>query len=586
MTEGRIVGRLKPGISTAQAEAELTSVSNSLRATGRTRVQPLSDAFRSDVVSTLLLLQAAVGLVLLITCANAGSLLLVRAMARSKEFAIRSALGAGTVRIVRQLLTESMLLASLGGALGLLLAKWSLAALTAALPVNYTRVVRGADGISIDHRVILFTLAVSALCSILFGLAPAFQTIRSDLISRLRDSTKSSGPGRRKFGEFLVIAEIALALVLLIGVGVTLKSLARLEKQYLGFSPDHVLRVPIDLLPSRYPRPEQRRAVFREMTDRVKRLPGVEEVGFVAPQFFPFGGPRVRGRVFQIEGRTEGEARAEVYVANPTYFRSVRIPLLRGRFFTESDTAASEPVAIISDVVAKRYWGAADPVGRRIRLQPEDVGSPFVTIVGVVGDVRNPIGSDWQPTAYRPLAQHEGWGGVFMIRTTGASMALANAARREFLAADSAGISFRPADLESAVKDYISPQRFVTSLLSAFALAGLLLAAMGVYGVMRYWVGSRIPEIGIRLALGAERRAILSLVLGQAGRSALAGIALGIAGAFALQRFLASQLYGVSPTDPAVIATVCVLLGIVALLAAFLPARWASKIDPVDALRQ
>jgi putative ABC transport system permease protein len=294
----------------------------------------------------------------------------------------------------------------------------------------------------------------------------------------------------------------------------------------------------------------------------------------------------VRGAPFEIEGKPGAGARAEVYDASPDYFRAVRIPLLAGRFFNESDNASSEPVAIVSEVVARRYWGSEDPIGRRVRFPHAGAAGGFASIVGVVGDVRNPVGADVQPIAYRPLFQQDGISAVFMIRTLPAPLAMAPAVRKALLEANPGGMSFRAADLESAVSGYLSPQQFVTSTLGVFACAGLLLAAMGVYGVMRYWVGSRTQELGIRLALGARPRGILSMVLRQAGRSALAGIACGILGALSLQRLLGSQLYGVSPTDPAVIAWVSVLMAGVALLAAFLPARRASRIDPSTALRQ
>lgn len=582
--EGRTVGRLKSNASVAQAQAELTAIANGLQSRSTIRLEPLTNAFRPGAATTLLLLQAAVGLVLLITCANAGNLMLVRTIARSKEFAIRNALGAGGWRIIRQALTESAVLAVIGGAAGLLVAKWSVGYLSSVLPGNVSRYLRGTDGVNIDLSVVLFTCAISIAALAVFGLLPAVQLLRFDIISQLRDSAKSIGSTRQRLGELMVVVEIALALMLLIGVGVTLKSLAGLEKQYLGFNADRVLRVPVDLVATRHPRPEQRLAVITDITDRVQRIPGVESVGITAPQFFPFGGPRVRGSVFEIDGKPGAEARAEVYSANPGYFRTIRIPLLRGRYFNDTDNASSEPVAIISDIVAKRYWGASDPLGQRVRLTPH---GPGASIVGVVGDVRNPLASDVQPIIYRPVAQGDGMFGLFMIRTTAAPpMTIASAVKQQLMAADSGGVSFRPADLGLAVAEYLSPQRFFTSVLGSFAFAGLLLAAMGVYAIMRYWVGARIPEIGIRIALGAQPSAIWLHVLRQAVRAAMAGIALGAAGSFALQRFLAGEIYGVSPTDPAVIIAVCLLMATIAMLAAFVPARWASKIDPVVALRQ
>jgi putative ABC transport system permease protein len=307
----------------------------------------------------------------------------------------------------------------------------------------------------------------------------------------------------------------------------------------------------------------------------------------------------VQGAVFEINGRAGDEPRAEQYVASPGYFDSVRLPLLKGRRFLEADTAESAPVALLSAIVAQRYWGDEDPIGHLIRLRPGDAESPWVTIVGVVGDVRNPVGFDAQPTLYRPLAQSVGTSlqpafrtgdarvsaGVLMIRTAGEPLALADAVRGELRQVDPNGPEIRVADLQREVANYVSPQRFTTSLLGAFAGLGLLLAAFGVYGVMRFWVSARIPEIGVRLALGAQPRDVVRLVVRRAARTVLMGIALGIAGAVALQRVIASQLHSVSATDPWVFAGVSALVAVVAVAAALAPARWAARVDPLTALR-
>ncbi len=589
-TAGRVVARLRPGVSGFQAQAEVASI---LRETGSqpagihpeepARVTPLSHAFRNNDASAVLLLQATVGLVLLITCANVGNLMLARLTARLKEFAIRAAIGAGRWQLFSQLMVENALLGAAGGAAGLLLAGWSLDFVQANLPANIERTLRGADALSIDRVVLAFTVAISVLTVFLFGLAPAYISLRMDLMAALRVSAKGSTPGRERFGRVLVIAEVGLALMLLIGAGLTLKSLAGLQNANLGFSADHVLRAVVEM-PASTARPEQRAAAYAEIVQRCEALPGVEIAGLLAPQFFPFGGPRVRGAPFTIRDRPEAEARAEAYAVNPQYFRSVRIPLVRGRFFTEADTAVSAPVALISQGVARRYWEPENPIGRLIRLQADREGSPWVSIVGIVGDVRNPVALDVQPTAYRPIAQSPPPGAVLMIRAAGDPLSLAEAVRGE-LRAVNPNSAFRPANLRQAVWDYVSPQRFTTSVLGFFAALGLLLATLGIYGVMRYWVVARISEIGMRIALGAQPKDVVWLVLANAGRTTLIGLALGIAGAFALQRVIASQLYGVSPTDLTVIAAVSALLGAVALGAALLPAWWAARIDPLVALR-
>ena len=587
--DGRIVGRLKPGVSLAQAQAEVEGIMRGfpIQATPGTstrRVVPIDQAFWSSDYNSVLLLQTTVAMVLLITCANVGNLLLVRAAARRKELAIRTAIGAGRARLFWQLMTENAMLASMGAALGLLLASWSLRWLQTQLPANLGRRLRGAEGLSIDATVLGFTVGLSVLTTLLVGLAPTITALRTDVISVLREATAAT-PRRNRFGQGLLAGEVALALMLLIGAGLTLKSLIGLQNAYLGFSPDRILRVAFELQRPTYTTTEQRFAAYTEIIKRIERLPGIEQVGAIAPQFFPFGGPAVRGALFSIQGRPVENARAEVYVANPDYFRAVRIPLLKGRLFTPQDTAGSAPVALISEIVAARYWGQSDPLGSVIRLQSEDPNSPWVTVVGVVGDVRNPVGRGAQPTAYRPYAQSQSAGPVLMIRTAGDPMSAVEAVRREIRAVDPQGSEVRVADLQGAVQSYTSPQQFTTSIIGFFAAVGLLLAAVGVYGVTRNWVGARTFEMGVRMALGAQRADVLHLVLGAAARTAALGIVLGVAGALALQRVIASQLFGVSATDPSVFILVAAFMGAVVFIAALLPARWATRVNPLLALR-
>jgi predicted permease len=311
----------------------------------------------------------------------------------------------------------------------------------------------------------------------------------------------------------------------------------------------------------------------------------VETVGVLAPQLFPFGGPRVRGAIFEIKSKPGGEPRAEVYTASPEYFRSVRIPLLKGRLFTKNDTADAPAVAIISEIVAKRNWPADDPLGQAIRLNAANPNSPWVTVVGVVGDVRNPVGRDVQPTAYRPMAQEPVTGGILLVRTSTDPSSLTGALRARLRDVDPTAPESRIADLEQAVAAYISPQRFSTSLIGLFAGVGLLLAAVGVYGVMRYWVAARVSEIGLRVALGAQRHDVVGLVFRKAAFTVSAGVFVGVIVALALHRVIENQLYGVRPTDPAVFAAVSLLMGVIAVLAALLPAQWAARVDPIVALR-
>ncbi|HEV8145273.1 MAG TPA: ABC transporter permease [Bryobacteraceae bacterium] len=595
VTEGRTLARLNPGVTSQQAEAEVASILAALpRETGPNRVRramvtPLTRAFRPNDGTTLLFLQVAVGLVLLITCVNVANLLLVRSSARRREFAIRAAIGAGRAQVARQLLIESALLASAGGGVGLLLAGWSVNLLGSLLPGNISRVLRGADALTIDHRVLLFTLAAIVLTALLCGFIPLRTALHFDVMKTLRDASRGSGGGRQRIGAVLVATEIALAVMLCVSAGLTLKSLAGLQNQYLGFTPDHVLRAAVDFSPVRYAQPQQRVAVFGELEKRLAALPGVEIVGLIAPQFFPFGGPAVRGALFEIQGRPApepaGDQRGEVYFAGADYFRSVRIPLISGRTFYESDTLTSLPVAVLSRTVAERHFGRENPVGRQIRVDLSRPDSPWLTVIGVVGDVRNPLAPREQPTIYRPFAQAPGSGAVLFIRTSGDPLSIANAVQRELRAVDPTAPEFRVASLEKSVFDYVSPQRFSASIFGFFAVLGLLLAGFGVYGVMRFWVTSRVPEIGVRLAIGAQRSDVLGLILGRAVRTALIGLLAGIAGAIALQRVMANLLYGVSPTDPMVLASVALVMAIAAVVAALGPAIWASRVDPMDALR-
>ncbi len=593
MTEGRAIARLKPGVALAPAQSEAEAIvagmpteSGSDPRQARTRLSPLATDLLPGDSGTVWLLQAAVALVLLIVCANVGNLMLVRANARHREFAIRAAIGAGRRQVLRQVATESAVLGTLGGLSGLLVAKASLEILRSWLPAGIARALRGADGLAMDYRVLAFAAGISLLAVFFFGTAPAMSGLRIDVMTCLRSATRGPTREHRRFGSLLVCGEVGLALMLLIGAGVTLKSLEGLHRQYLGFRADHVLRVAVDLQPSRYPHPEQREAFFSGLVERLEATPGVESVSAYGPQFYPFGGPRVRGSLFEIQGRPGAEARAEVYTAGPQYFRTVRIPLLKGRVFTDADKGSAAQVAVISSGIAKRYWGENDPLGHLIRIDLGRNDSPWVTVVGVVGDIRNPIGLDVQPTIYRPFAQTPDNGGILMIRGASDPMTLVPQIRELIHTADATAPDPRIGSLEKSVADYVSPQRFTTSVFGVFAAAGLLLAALGIFGVTRYWVAVRIPEIGVRLALGATKTDVVRLVVGAAAKLVLVGVFAGLIGAMVLRRWMASQLHGVAATDPAVLVIASLTMGLVALAAAFLPARSAGRVDPLAALRQ
>ncbi len=583
---GRTIARLRPGVTPAQAQAEIAS----LVPGGRAQVTPLARAFQGNDSRPVVFLQATAGFVLLITCANLANLQLVRGLARRRELAIRTAIGASHARLVLQLVRESATLAAAGAALGLLLTRALHDVILTILPANIARRLSGADALALDARALAFTGGVALVTILLFGLLPALSALRFKVMAGLRDAARGSSPKRRRFGQTLVTVEIALAVMLLAGAGLTFKSLTQLQSQYLGFRPEGVLRAMTDFSATRYRLPEQKAALFNEVERRIGSIPGVAVVGIIAPQAFPFGGPGVRGSRFEIFGKPEVEARAEVYAANPAYLDSIRLPLLRGRWFTDADSASSQPVAVLSEIVAGRYWGDqgdAECIGRRVRLSSDRADSVWATVVGVVGDVKNPVADHWQPTAYRPFAQTPSSGAVLMVRASVADpLSLAPSVRRELHGIDPTAPEFRiVAALDAAVRDYISPERFTTTLLGIFAAIGLALAAAGVYGVMRYWVASRTGEIGIRVALGAQPSNVLWLVLGRAATAAAAGVAGGLVGAIALRKVMATQLIGVSATDPVVLSGVAVVIFAVAVLAAWAPARRASRIDPAEALR-
>ena len=578
----RVLARLRPGVTAAQVQAEIAA----LVPGSRPQVTPFDRASRSGDGGSILLLQATAAFVLLITCANLANLQLVRGLSRRREFAIRTAVGASRGRLILQLTGESSVFALIGTALGLALTRLFHDLILKALPVNISRRLSGEDALSLDWRVLGFTVGIGLVTILLFGLLPALSSLRFDVMSRLRDAARGSSREKQRFGQALVTLEIALALMLLAGAGLTFKSLTQIRNQYLGFHPEGVLRAAVDLSSVRYPRAGQRVAVYEEIYRRVAAVPGVAAVGILAPQFFPFGGPAVRGARFEVFGKPEVQGRAEVYMGNPAYLESVRLPLLRGRWFTDSDTAVSPPVAVLSELVAHRYWGDDDPIGRRVRLNSDRPASPWVTIVGVVGDVKNPVADHWQPTAYRPWSQVPSSGAILMIRAAVADpQSLAGPVRRELHAIDPAAPELRMANLAAEVLNYGSPQRFTTILLAAFAVIGLMLASAGVYGVMRYWVASRTGEIGIRVALGAQSGEVMWLVLGRGARAAAAGVVAGLAGAIALRKVMATQLISVSPVDPMVLGTVSTVIFAVALLAAWAPARRASRVDPAEALR-
>jgi len=531
---------------------------------------------------SLLVLFAAVGFVLLIASANVANLLLAHAMARQKETAIRAALGASRFRLVRQFLAESVLLSVLGGSLGLLLAHWGLDLIVALIPGDIPRV----EKISIDQTVLVFTLMVSLLTGLVFGLAPALAASKPDLHEMLKEGgrTSTGGIGRNRTLSLLVVSEAALALVLLIGAGLMIHSFLRLNSVNPGVNPENVLTMSIALPKTKYSTDDQVRLCYQKMLQRIEALPGVLSAGTTGalPVRARWGGTGIT-----VEGRSEVQGTNQDTIS-PDYFRATGIPLLEGRYFTERDVAGAPAVTIINKALARRYWPGESPLGKRIEVASN---KQWLSVVGVVGDVkRQGLEAETEPGYFTPHLQppagrhlHSGWN--LVVRTASDPMSLAAAVQREVWAVDKDQPVTNIQTLEQVISDSIAPLRFRTLLLGLFAVVALVLATVGIYGVMAYAVMQRTHEIGIRMALGAQLRDVLKLVIGQGMRLALIGIALGLLAASALTRLVKSLLFGVSATDPVTFVIVATLLAGMALLACWLPARRATKVDPMIALR-
>jgi putative ABC transport system permease protein len=604
----RVLARLKPGLTIAQAQAEMDAVTVQLgqehqeNAGLGARVVPLRDELVGGYRTGLLVLLGAVGLVLLIACANVANLLLARAAARRREFAIRSALGASRLRVARQLLTESLLLGAAGGAVGMLLAWWGVKLLLALGPADLPR----AAEISVDGSALAFTLLLSAGTGVVFGLLPALYTFKFDLSGAFKEGGRSATTGRQAgvLRRALVVTEVAMSLVLLIGAGLLAGSFWRLLRVDPGFNPEKLLTVQITLPETRYPRssPHQSQAFYRQLVERLESLPGVRSAGATTSLPLAAGG---WGKMLSIEGRpapTSMEAVPVVQYRQVTssYFATLGVPLLRGRFITERDAGDSPPVAIINEEMARRFFPGEDPVGKRMWMGPPEnllppgalppgYSFPVLTVVGVVKDVRH-LGLSQQagPEVYIPHLQgsRETARGMFVaLRTENDPLSYAAPVRRTVEEIDKDQPLADLRTMEQRLAESLSSARFNMLLLSVFAGVALLLAAVGLYGVIAYMVEQRTHEIGIRIALGAQRRDVLRLIVGQGMQLAFGGIGIGLAAALGLTRLMSSLLYGVEATNPETFAAVALLLVVVALLASYLPARRAIKINPMAALR-
>ena len=592
------IGRLKPGVTLAQAQADMDGVMrrlaelypNNNRGNGAALI-PLKERTIGDVGRTLWMLFGAVGFVLLIACVNVSNLLLARSTGRTREFAIRAALGAGQWRLLRQLLTESTLLALLGGGLGLLAASWGTRAALSVLP---TALPRAAE-VRLDGRVLLFTIAVSLLTGILAGLAPALKTWQGRLSETLKESGRGAGGGRHRAQGTLVAVEMALALVLLIGAGLMIRTLSALWQVDPGFRADNVLTFSLSIPPSmRTASPEASRAAVRELSDKLNSMPGVRAASFSV------GAIPLQGEddlFFWLADQPKPASTSEmnmalIYRVEPGYLTAMSIPLKQGRFFTNQDDERSQPVVVIDEVFAHKYFGNTIPIGKGIKMGDD----PPSQIIGVVGHVHqwslaSNDSQSLQAQLYQPFRQLSGnpSGVGVLVRAQGANgtngSALFDSIRHAVQSQNSQNVISGQQTMNEVIADSLAEQHFSMILLEAFAAVALLLASIGLYGVISYLVGQRTHELGIRLALGAQRRDLLRLVLSYGMKMALGGVALGLVAALGLTRLLAKMLYGVSATDPATFAVITLLLVAVALLACFIPARRATKVDPLTALR-
>jgi putative ABC transport system permease protein len=592
-----VIARLKPGVSIEQARANMNAVAQSQAErypktnTGiEVQVVSLQEHAVGDVRPMLVVLLGAVAFVLLIACANVANLLLARAAARQREMAIRGALGASRSRVVRLLLTESVLLAVVGGALGLVLAIWSLDLLVSLKPANLPRLAE----IGVNRTVFLFTLTVSVVTGLLFGVAPALQVSKMDLNEGLKEGSRggSDSPRRHRIRALLVVSEVALSLVLLVGAGLMIRSFSRLLAVDPGFKADHVLTAFVSLPASKYPRREEQTAFFDRLLERLRNVPSVSAAGLVTD--IPLYGGSSTG--FDVEGRPPAapgqRAMTDYRVINADYFAAMGMKLVKGRAFTRYDTGDAPGVVIINETLAARFFAGEDPIGRRLDLsgEPRDLRE----IVGVVGDVRNyGVDEEVKPEVYVPFLQSapEYLSGVvsaltIVVRSTIEPAALGAALREQVQALDKAQPVSEIKTMEWYLAESMAQRRFNMLLLGVFAGLALVLAAVGIYGVIAYTVTQRTHEMGIRIALGAKGGDILRLVFGNAMATTLAGIALGLGAAFALTRLLRSLLYQVSPTDPFVFVAIPLLLLSVAVIATYLPARRAMKVNPITALRE
>jgi putative ABC transport system permease protein len=589
-----VIARLKPGVTPQQSAAEVEALGRRLarqypdaNAEIGMTTYPLLEAMVGDLRRSVFVLLGAVGFVLLIACTNVANLLLSRAAARGPEMAVRTALGAGRGRLVRQLLTEAVLLSLLGAGVGILLAEWGVALLIQFKPAGVPRL----DNVTVDAPVILFTIAIALVTGILFGLVPAFAATRE-----LSDALKEGGrgavtvrSGARVRGS-LIVAELALAVMLLAGAGLLMRSFARLESVDPGFNPEQTLTFELTLPGVRYAEDDRRIALFDSLLPKLRSLPGVRSAE--AAMALPLSGTNFNIS-FTVAGRPPvppaQEPAMEVRVTTPGYFTSLGIPLLRGRLFSETDRGSTPPVVLITESAARQYFPNDDPIGKTINLgwgRGKGKRRAGGAVIGIVGDIKDTgLNAPGPPEIFMPYRQWPVSSMNIVLKTAAPPASLAAAVKSDVYAVDPNLPVSNVRTLEDVVAESISQPRFYMVLLTIFAAIALALAAIGIFGVLSYAVSQRTREIGIRMALGAQGGSVIGLIVRQAMLLALCGVALGIAGALFLSQTLRKMLFNVEPTDPLTFAAVAVLLAAVALLASYLPARRATRVDPVVALK-
>lgn len=584
----RTVARLKPGTTIEQAQANMESISQQLQqeypdtnANKGIFVASMREEIVGPFQTALFMLLAAVGLVLLIACANVANLSLAKASARQKEIALRMALGATRGRLIRQLLTESLMLSLVGGLAGLLLALWGVDLLVSIAPADIPRL----GEIALDGRALAFTVTVTLLTSLIFGLAPALHASNPHLNESLKEGGRTSAASFRRnpLRGLFVISEVALAVILLVGAGLLIRSFIRLQDVDPGFDPNDVVRVGLSLPETKYEEGYQAAGFVRQMIEKAESIPGAQSVAIGAP--LPLSGSNwtlsfvIEGRPVSPSERTSAHWRT----VSRGYFKTLRIPLLKGRLFDETDNESSQKVILLNETMARRYFQDEDPIGRRLQIGYDDI---TCQVIGIVGDVRfEGIGLTTQPEMYTFIEQTPMWGFNLLIRTEKDVSGVAAAIRPQVESLDPTLPIYGVKTMREYVNESIASPRFNTLLLGVFAAVAMVLAAVGIYGVMSYSVSQRTQEIGIRVALGASSVSVLRLIVGQGMTLALAGIGIGLAGAFVLTGWMSSLLFGISDKDIVTFVSIPLLLSLVALVACYIPARRAMKTDPMVALR-